>query len=104
MNDTLLAKQGINLLIDGLGKVEAERFIAMLLSEPFDYTEWQKDLFEGMSREELHKAAMENTKNIPLGITYRNAPDSVQSKLSHLTPEQMRKVEERLIKAISESD
>ena len=106
MNDTLLAKEGINVLVDNLGKVEAERFIAILLSEPFDYTEWQRDLFKGMSREELHKVAMENTKNIPPGITYRGISDSEQTKtpLPLPTPKQMREGEERLLKAISKLD
>jgi len=30
-----------------LGIVEAERFVTLLLREPFDYTEWQKDLYRG---------------------------------------------------------
>ena len=76
MNDTLLAKQGIDVLVESLGKVEAERFIAMLLSEPFDYTEWQRDLFPGMTGEDIHKMAMESSKDIPPGVTYKALHDS----------------------------
>ena len=47
-------------MFDKLNPVEAERFIYLLLSEPFDYTEWQRDLFEGLSLEELGQKAMEN--------------------------------------------
>jgi len=31
--------------------------------EPFDYTEWQRDLFAGMSLEELGQKAMESRIN-----------------------------------------
>ena len=64
MNDTVLAKQGIDLLVEHLGKVETERFIAMILREPFDYTKWQSDLFSDMSAEELFSAAEEHCKDI----------------------------------------
>jgi len=47
-------------LFDKLNPVEAERFIYLLLSEPFDYTEWQRNLFGDMSLEELGQKAMEN--------------------------------------------
>lgn len=30
-----------------------------VIREPFDYTEWQKDLFQGMSLDELGDKAME---------------------------------------------
>ena len=58
MNDTVLAKRGIDVLVEHLGKVDTERFITMILREPFDYTEWQKDLFSGMGGEELYDAVM----------------------------------------------
>ncbi|MCL2349645.1 MAG: hypothetical protein FWC50_15450 [Planctomycetaceae bacterium] len=31
-----------------LGIVEAERFVALIQREPFDYTEWRQSLFEGV--------------------------------------------------------
>jgi len=58
--DTIIRREGMTALFDKLNPVEAERFIYLLLSEPFDYTEWQRDLFEGMSLEELGQKAMEN--------------------------------------------
>ena len=42
--DTLIRNEGMKLLIEHLGKVEAERFIALIIREPFDYTNWQQDL------------------------------------------------------------
>jgi hypothetical protein len=40
--------------------VEAERFISLVIREPFDYTEWQRDLFNDFSVKELSKAAMKD--------------------------------------------
>ena len=33
-----------------LGDVEAERFIALIQREPFDYTKWRQELDEDLSR------------------------------------------------------
>ena len=44
-NSNLLRIQGMKVLAESLGLVEAERFIALLRREPFDYTEWQRDLY-----------------------------------------------------------
>jgi hypothetical protein len=57
-SEAVLRSEGMKLLIKGLGRVDAERFIASVISEPFDYTEWQRTLFEGMSVRELSDAAM----------------------------------------------
>jgi len=48
----------MKVLINHLGKVEAERFISLVIREPFDYTEWQRDLFNDMSVKELSNMAM----------------------------------------------
>ena len=51
---------GMEALITKLGIVEAERFIAIIIREPFDYTEWRKEnLFKDMTVEEISKEAME---------------------------------------------
>ena len=55
--DREIRLKGFKALSNALGPVDAERFIALILKEPFDYTEWQKDLFEGKSIEELSAAA-----------------------------------------------
>ncbi len=57
-NDTLVRTEGMKILLEGLGKVDAERFISLIIKEPFDYTKWQKDLFSGMSVRELSSLAM----------------------------------------------
>jgi hypothetical protein len=53
-----LRNEGMKVLINSLGRVEAERFISLIIREPFDYTEWQRDLFNDMSVKELSSLAM----------------------------------------------
>jgi len=63
MNDSVLLKTGMQVLIEQLGNVHAEKFISLILREPFDYTEWRRDnLFAGMTVEEISKKAMEHSK------------------------------------------
>ncbi len=47
-------------MVDALGAVEAEKFITLILREPFDYTGWQRQLWPDKSVEEISKAAMES--------------------------------------------
>jgi hypothetical protein len=59
MNETVLMKTGMKILIEQLGNIEAERFVSILLRDPFDYTEWRKNnLCIGMTSEEISKRAM----------------------------------------------
>ena len=53
-----LRSEGMKVLINHFGRVEAERFISLIIREPFDYTEWQRDLFNDMSVRELSSMAM----------------------------------------------
>jgi hypothetical protein len=61
--EMVLRNEGMKVLINKLGQVEAERFISLIIREPFDYTEWQKDLFDNMSVKELSNIAMKEYKN-----------------------------------------
>jgi len=54
-----LRKEGMRILLNNLGAVEAERFISLIIREPFDYTEWQRGLFNDLSVKELSRLAME---------------------------------------------
>jgi hypothetical protein len=59
MNDTILLRTGMKILIEQLGNIEAEKFVSILLREPFDYTEWRKNnVCAGMTVEEISKEAM----------------------------------------------
>jgi hypothetical protein len=64
MTDTELKIKGFNTLVDTLGEIDAERFITLILREPFDYTKWQKNLWENRSLEEISRAAMQQRKKM----------------------------------------
>ena len=59
MTDTVLKRKGLDVLSEAFGLVDTERFISLILREPFDYTEWQKDLYKGVSLDEFYQ----NVKN-----------------------------------------
>lgn len=59
ITDTEVRIQGLRALVEALGTVEAERFISLLMREPFDYTNWQKQLWVNNSIEDISKAAMD---------------------------------------------
>ncbi|MDR1202672.1 MAG: hypothetical protein LBL58_13750 [Tannerellaceae bacterium] len=66
INSMALLDKGMRCLSNELGILNAERFVALLLREPFDYTEWrQSNLFAGMSLDEIideaDKYCKENT-------------------------------------------
>ena len=65
MNDTTIMAKGMECLIQHLGDVEAERFIMQIIREPFDYTKWQRGLFEGMSLDDILDEATEYCKKNP---------------------------------------
>jgi hypothetical protein len=58
INNAVLLDKGIRCLTDELGVLEAEQFVYVLISQPFDYTEWRRNnLFPGMSIDEISEAA-----------------------------------------------
>jgi len=58
VTDTEVKIKGVEALISALGEVNAERFISLIMREPFDYTEWQRSLWNDKSVEEISKMAM----------------------------------------------
>jgi hypothetical protein len=67
-SENALRVAGMKLLVEGLGVVNAERFINCIKKDQFDYTEWQRDLWEDKTIEEIHYEAaafiQEKSKNI----------------------------------------
>jgi len=57
ITDSELRTKGAEVLLNGLGLIEAERFVASLLREPFDYSQWSQGLFQGKSVEDLYEEA-----------------------------------------------
>ena len=58
MTDTEIKANGFRALVAALGDVQAEKFIALIQREPFDYTRWQQTLWADKSVEEISQAAM----------------------------------------------
>jgi len=48
LSNTVLKDEGLRVLSEQLGLVEAERFIVLMRREPFDYTQWRQGLFSEM--------------------------------------------------------
>jgi len=60
--DTEIKLKGMKILAEYLGDVEAERFIALIQREPFDYTKWRQGLDEDLTIEGISERAMELRK------------------------------------------
>jgi len=58
MTDTEIKSKGLQILVKHLGDIEAEKFIALIQREPFDYTKWRQGLDEDLSIEEISQKAM----------------------------------------------
>jgi hypothetical protein len=66
ISDTEVKVKGVQALTKSLGSVGAERFIALIQREPFDYTKWQRTLWEDQGVEEISSAAMKIYKKSAL--------------------------------------
>ncbi len=49
--------EGLYALVKQLGMIDAERFISLILRDRFDYTEWQRHLWENDSLETIYERA-----------------------------------------------
>ena len=63
ITDEQLKIEGLKALTEALGEVQAEKFIALIIRSPFDYTKWQKKLWAARSVEDISDAAMELRKS-----------------------------------------
>ncbi|HNZ26168.1 MAG TPA: hypothetical protein PK385_06865 [Spirochaetota bacterium] len=57
--DAIIKQVAFKAIFEKLDIVEAERFIALIKRDNFDYTEWRKNLWEDLTIEELSKNAMD---------------------------------------------
>ena len=73
MTDTEIRIKGMEVLSKHLGLVEAERFVALIQRERFDYVKWRaKELGDGLSVEEISRRAMAMRKQ---GSEGHSGPD-----------------------------
>ncbi len=58
ITDTEIKIKGFQVLLEALGAIEAERFISLIIREPFDYTQWQRSLLADRTVPEISRSAM----------------------------------------------
>jgi hypothetical protein len=56
-DDASIRKLGMEVLIDGMGLANAQRFIWLIKRDSFDYARWREKLFEGVMVYEMPKKA-----------------------------------------------
>jgi len=59
ITDTEIKIKGFEALVNTFGQVNAERFISLIMREPFDYTKWQQNLWEDKTIAQISQAASE---------------------------------------------
>ena len=64
ITDSELKINGFRLLAEKFGDVLAERFIALIQREPFDYTKSQRKLWKNKFIDEISDLAMKHRKKI----------------------------------------
>ncbi|MCB1146990.1 MAG: hypothetical protein KDK38_09325, partial [Leptospiraceae bacterium] len=60
--ESQITKDALNLLNSNLGPVETEVFISTILRDPYDYTEWQRKLWEDKSINQVFNEAKDFEK------------------------------------------
>ena len=73
VNKIELYSRGMRGLRELLGAVGAEEFIALVKSDQFDYTVWQRNHFDEKTPEQISAEAREYTKNHP----FKGNPDAL---------------------------
>lgn len=64
-NTIALLDEGFACLVEKLGIVNAERFVAMIQGDRFDYTIWHREYFQNMDLEQIHEEAVQYAKTHP---------------------------------------
>ena len=77
MDTTETMSRGIDCLLEQLGSIETERFISAMspmFRDAFDYTEWRRRQFDGMSLEEINAEAVRYEKEHPFKAQRKQIP------------------------------
>ena len=61
--DNVVRLEAMDALLQVLGLFDAERFICMIKRDTFDYTEWRRDLWNGMTIEQIFAEASAQYEN-----------------------------------------
>lgn len=60
-----LMDAGFGCLVENLGVVDAERFVAMIKRDSFDYTIWRREYFDNMDLNQVSEEAAAYAKSHP---------------------------------------
>lgn len=60
-----LMDAGFACLVEKLGIVDAERFVAMIKRDSFDYTLWRREYFDDLSLDQVSEEAAAHARNHP---------------------------------------
>ena len=63
--ETDIMTEGMNCLTEHLGTLKTEMFVAAIIRENFDYTEWQRAFFDAKSPAEISREAVQYEKDHP---------------------------------------
>ena len=63
--DSMIRSEGLEILFEKLGDVDAEKFLVMLSKERFDYTRWQRNLWKDKTINEVINIANELERKSP---------------------------------------
>ena len=61
-SEIALRNEAMDILVKKLGLVDAERFIATIKKDSFDYTEWRRDLYKDKTIDKIYNEAVEFSK------------------------------------------
>ena len=62
--ENIVVEKGMRSLINAMGVVDAERFIAIMNREKANYDDWRTSYFGKMTPEEYEKGLLEFEKNL----------------------------------------
>lgn len=65
INNTILAEKCMQILCEHVGVVEAEKFLILVKSESFNYTEWQREHYDKIPDEVLRQEMIDFCKAHP---------------------------------------
>ena len=84
-----IVREGMNCLTEHLGTLKTEMFIAAIIRENFDYTEWQRTYFDAKSPEEISREAIAHENEHPFSgnairLSHRLRPDDPDMMAGHI--------------------
>ena len=63
--DSALRYEAMDVLVQALGMVDAERFISMVKRDTFDYTEWRRGMWNDMTIDDIYAEASAQDGSMP---------------------------------------